>query len=367
MPVHEGKYPLTADGWTPALMTELISGNHPGVRVSNVTVVEASLYGDQMVSTSGRTVLDLDYEGASADLPRRMLVKQAQLELSPEALYDNEVGFYGRLRPEIEIETVRAFGCGFDRESCTYALLLEDLRQRGVTFPNVTVAVSLDSMRSLLDLLARLHARYWQSPRFSGDLSWVQTHVSGPLHEKFHRPDALPVAIADRVAAVQFKREMVQRMGVTVDDLYNGFKALQHHQSRLPNTLLHGDTHIGNTYLLPDGSGGLLDWQLFVRGYCLHDVSYVIATGLAIEDRRKHERDLLRYYLDRLKAHGVAEPPSFDDAWTEYRRASVWNVYIGWLTTPVVNYGWEISIMAHLRVMTAFEDLETKKLLAEMR
>jgi hypothetical protein len=40
----------------------------------------------------------------------------------------------------------------------------------------------------------------------------------------------------------------------------------------------------------------------------------------------------------------------------------VWNVYVGWLTTPVVNYGWEINVMNHLRLVTAFEDLETGKL-----
>ena len=37
----------------------------------------------------------------------------------------------------------------------------------------------------------------------------------------------------------------------------------------------------------------------------------------------------------------------------------------GWhalVTTPVVNYGWEINVMNHLRLTTAYEDLETAKL-----
>ena len=79
-----------------------------------------------------------------------------------------------------------------------------------------------------------------------------------------------------------------------------------------------------------------------------------------------HERDLLRYYLDQLAANGVRNAPSFDASWAEYSRSMIWNVYVGWLTTPVVNYGWEINVMNHLRLVTAFEDLETGKLVREI-
>ncbi|CAN5125041.1 phosphotransferase [soil metagenome] len=363
MPVIDRKYPLTAEGWTPTLLTELLQDQRPGTRVEKVTVAERNLYGEGMVSTAARLTLDLDYAGPT-DLPRRVVVKIAQTVMPAQRLYENEVAFYARLRPELEIEAPASFAGGFDAESGTQALVMEDLRERGISFPNVTIAVPLDSIRGLIETLAWLHARFWQSPRFAGDLSWVQSHMAGPLHELFHDPTMFPAMIAEVVRTEQFKREMVERLGLTVEQLYDGFRAVQAHQARLPQTLLHGDTHIGNTYALPDGRGGLLDWQLFSRGYCLHDVSYLLDPGLSVAERRTHERELLGLYLDRLRAHGVANAPTPEEAWTEYRRAAVWNVYIGWLTTPVVNYGWEISVMAHLRVMTAFEDLETAKLLA---
>src|SRR3546814_17202942 len=82
-------------------------------------------------------------------------------------------------------------------------------------------------------------------------------------------------------------------------------------------------THLGNTYLLPGSGGGLLDWQLMVRGYHIHDVNYLITTALPIGERRAQERDLLCYYLDRLAAAG-GRPLSFDDPWLEYRRALRW-------------------------------------------
>src|SRR3546814_19351180 len=91
-----------------------------------------------------------------------------------------------------------------------------------------------------------------------------------------------------------------------------------------------------------------------VRGHHMHDVNYLITTALSIEDRRSHERELLGYYLGRLKAGGVTDAPHFEDAWRDYRRTLVWGVYIGWLTTPVVNYGWEINVLNHLRTTTPF-------------
>ena len=92
--------------------------------------------------------------------------------------------------------------------------------------------------------------------------------------------------------------------------------------------MVHGDTHIGNCYLLPGGGGGLLtaahaDRQLG------NDVGYTVMTALDVEERRKGEEALLRLYLDELRGLGV-EPPDWDAAWTHYRRQMVWESSPGW-------------------------------------
>jgi hypothetical protein len=58
-------------------------------------------------------------------------------------------------------------------------------------------------------------------------------------------------------------------------------------------------------------------------------VSYTVATGLAVADRRDWERDLLAFYLERLAAAG-GDPPEFDAAWLAYRQQMLWP-YFGWL------------------------------------
>ena len=44
--------------------------------------------------------------------------------------------------------------------------------------------------------------------------------------------------------------------------------------SASPQTYLHGDPHIGNTYVLPDDEIGFLDWQVVRRGNWSVDVGY---------------------------------------------------------------------------------------------
>jgi hypothetical protein len=360
------KFTSRADELSLELLAAVIRTRYPGVTIAGFDLLDSRQYGEQMVSTSGRAMLKLHYAaGAPADLPDRVVCKLALgAESVMAAFYENEVQVYTRLRPELLIEAPRSLGALYDSKSAQFVLMLEDLSQRGARFPNVTQDVALSAVESLLDTLAALHASHWESPRFSSDLSWLQSHVAGRVAHLMN--ELAPPLIQHEIDTQAFKRELVQRLRTTGPQLLEGVKRVQRHQARLPQTLLHGDAHLGNTYLLPDGAAGLLDWQLCVRGYCMHDVNYLIVTSLPIAQRREHERPLLHRYRERLIALGVVNPPSTDEIWNEYRRALVWGVYIGWLTTPVANYGWEINVVNHLRLTTAYEDLGTARLVAEV-
>jgi len=362
-------FPFSADALTLEVINDLVHTLHPRADVTSFEVRETFHFGSGQVSTAGRIALRLSYAGAgAASLPREVMLKVTRPELGARPLYANEVAFYTRLRPEIgaDVETPQCIGGTYDPTTGTFGLALEDLRVRSATFANVKTPHSVADVESLLDSVARLHSRFWKSPRFGTDLAWVQTHVDGDLHVLFDHPDLVPALIRQQVADVQFKRELVESVGETPDTLHAQVRRVQAHQARLPRTLLHGDTHAGNTYRLPDGTGGLVDWQLSVRGFCLHDVTYLLITALTVEQRRRHERELLAYYLDALRAAGVRDAPDLDAAFLEYRRAAVWGVYIGWLTTPVDNYGWDVTVMNHVRLLTAYRDLETAAAIATL-
>jgi len=358
--------PTSVDEITPELLNPIIRPWHPDVRIEAVRVIERKGYGDGMVSTAARVVMEVRYAaGSPAGLPERLVLKLAHNHLRAGPLYSNEVNFYNRLSPALRmVESPFSLGGAYDPSTEQFGLLLGDLTLRDAKFPNATTPVTVEQVRALLDNLALVHARFWGDPRLTTEFNFVQTHVDGEL-ASFMR-EYVPDVIQSEIENENFKRELVERLRTSGDELRRSTEALHRHQQTLPFTLLHGDTHIGNTYLMPGNKGGLLDWQLMVRGHHMHDVNYLITTALSIGTRRAHERELLAYYLDRLKAAGVAEPPSFEESWTEYRRTLVWGVYIGWLTTNVANYGWEICVLNHLRLTTAFEDHDTAKLVAEI-
>jgi hypothetical protein len=358
-------FPKTVDDLTPALLTSVLAERHPDVAVENIRAIATSQCGDGFASTADRVILGLDYApGRSGGLPSRLLLKTMLAQPhAPEAMYRNEVRFYRDVRPELAIEAPRAFASVFDEETGQFGVVMEDLTLRGARFPNVETEVRLDEITGLVRTLAALHASYWASPRFEHDLRWLATPCSGGMYPVF---DGIGLKlIRSQVAQNDFKAELIAPLERPLDQMWDDLWRLQAILASEPTTLLHGDPHIGNTYLLPDGDGGLLDWQLMVRGRWAHDLSYLLVTALSPEARRRHERDLIAGYLEELRAGGVEQPPNENAAWKLYRQSVVWGLVIGWLITPPQNYGRDITRANLTRLVVAAQDLETFRALSE--
>jgi len=352
-------FPSDLADLTPAILGAALAVREPGVVVEGVEIVAAKRCGEGVASTADRVVVDLTYRpGTGVDLPRRLILKtRLATPHAPAAMYENEVRFYRDLRDELDIETPAVFASHFDPATGRFGVLLEDLTARGARFPSALDPVSLDEVRSILGHLAVLHARFWDSPRFSAELSWVATPTSGGMFEVF---DAIGVELVeDQVSRHPFKAEMIAPLGRSVAEMWELLWRVQQRHTSAPTTLLHGDPHLGNTYLLPGGGGGLLDWQLMMRGRWAHDVTYLLVTALDPEIRRAHQRDLLVEYLGLLDASGVDGVPSPAVAFAECREAALWGLVIGWLICPPENYGPEITTANLSRTVAAVEDLET--------
>jgi hypothetical protein len=353
------RFPTTVEDLTPELLTAVLSERRPEVVVANLRVIETSHCGDGLASTADRVILGLDYApGCDAGLPARLLLKTTLLHPhAPDSMYRNEVRFYRDIRHELTIEAPQAFASVFDEETGQFGVVMEDLTLRSARFPNATTPVSLAEVSGLLETLAALHAHYWASPRFERDLRWLPTPCSGGMHRVFENFGL--ELIRNQVEKNEFKAELIRPLNRSLDQLWEDLWKVQEILASEPSALLHGDPHIGNTYLLRGGSGGLLDWQLMVKGRWAHDVTYLLVTALDPEQRRKHERDLIAAYLDELRRRGVERPPSENEAWMLYRQAVVWGLVIGWLITPPQNYGRAITVANLTRLVTAIQDLET--------
>lgn len=357
------RFPRTPDDLSPALLTEVLADVTPGVVVDSVEPLSVKWCGEGIASTADRMVLDLGYApGAAGGLPSRMVLKTMLASPhAPREMFETEVAFYRRIRPELEIEVPRCFGADFDPDTGQFGLLLEDLSARGARFPDATQVVTPDEVGALLEQLARLHAAFWRSPRFADDLAWVATPRRGGMSRIFddHGLDL----VADQVDRHPFKQRLIEPLGHSVGELWKALGRSRILLEEAPATLLHGDTHLANTYLLPDGTGGLLDWQLQVRGCWAHDVVYLLATGLSVEQRREHAERLLGGYLAALAEAGVVDGPSLDEAWEWCRRAVVWGLVIGWLITPPENYGEAVTVANTERMVAAVADLDALSIL----
>ena len=122
------------------------------------------------------------------------------------------------------------------------------------------------------------------------------------------------------------------------------------------HSFVHGDAHIGNTYVTREGNGGLLDFQVFGAGNWAREFAYFTVGSISVDDRRNHLESLLDHYLEELRAHG-GEPPTRDAAMLMVRR-NLLNGLFSWVACPLDMQPLEVVKPTVERMATACDDLE---------
>ena len=225
------------------------------------------------------------------------------------------------------------YAWALDEETNRFAVVIEDLSLRSATFPTALSGLTAEDIEPLMRTIARLHAPNWGRRDLASCYPWLETATSGKT-ATFWRDaarQAFEIEMTDG-----YKAEALDLEHHSLDRMLAALPALQAANSEAPLTVLHGDTHIGNCYLLPDGTGGLLDWQLMRVANWANDVAYTIMTALDVEERRSGEWSLLRSYLEELSSLGVAAP-AWDEAWERYRQQMPYGIAC-WMVTPTAMY-----------------------------
>jgi hypothetical protein len=316
--VHEkSQVPSSASAVTAAWLTEVMCGDVPGAWVVGVRLAGGS------DGTSSRRALELTYNqaGASAGLPTRLFSKAAasvfsRLLLGLTDIAVGESTFYTQVRPGLDLRSPRAFYAAFEPRTRRSFVLLDDLADRGWTFPDpLDNAVTRADADDMVDQMATYHAALWDSPRFSRDLRSLKyaDRWQADLDRRVGF-ESRTMRGFDRATAV-LPPDLVARRG----ELYPAFRHSLGLHLDGPPTLLHQDLHLGNWLRDRDGRMGLYDWQCVAVGHWALDFSYALAGALATEDRRNWEEGLVRRYCAQLEDRGVRTGPSFDAAWRAYR------------------------------------------------
>jgi aminoglycoside phosphotransferase (APT) family kinase protein len=326
-----------------------------GVRVGAVEIL------DETSGSANRLRLRLQY-AEKTDLPERMFLKRHLADFNfPVEMYSTEVRIYRYVLPRTKIEQPAVYAVEAAPGDAEFAILMEDLSLRRDTRVGFVLdPATPDDVDSLLDTLAGLHSTWWGDDRLSRELPWLTTPTT-------NAPMRFWAEIGPRLTRRHLREghraELVDKTRWPQEQWWRAFAALLAANETGPHTLLHGDVHASNVYYRDTGPGGLLDWQLALRGCWALDVTYLMITALTPDDRRTHEAELLRGYLNRLRAAGVAAP-AFDEAWLRYRQNALYGVLM-WLITPDGVHTVAAQTCFLQRCLTAAEDLEMMRALSQ--
>ena len=294
---------ITAD-WLSSLL------GRPGA----ITWVEVA---DEFHGTATRARLVLSGE----NVPASVFVKTTPTRAVERVFHnvyglgETEAAFYQQLAQDVPDCTPTVYGARWDAGTGRSVVVIEDLAARPggrtVRFADAGVACTPDEAAVTARTLAGVQRRYWESPRFGSDLArfspsgspsmWFGTYSSAVVARLPHRYDDIVDAdFRNDALLLHTRREQVAAVWRS-----------------LPQSLLHGDTHRGN--LGYDDRGVILfDWQVAGQGPAYKDLAYFAATSLAPEVRRATERDLVRDYVDAVRAGGGPDITE-TAAWDAYR------------------------------------------------
>jgi len=302
---------------TPAWLTAVLCGDVSLAEVLGFDVVASSS------GTHQRHRLALTYNdaGRRGGLPPAVFVKSLPTLVTRMIGGYNgtarvEGRFYSRVRPELELEAPVGYHSAFDPRSLACVNLIEDLvATKGATFCDHRTVVTKAMAESMVDLLARLHAHFYDNPRLDTDLRWLADYPTWfRVGAQKMRTEHYTAKAIDRAAAVIPAAVLDRR-----DEIWPAILATVRIHETGPRAFLHSDVHIGNWYRTADGAMGLCDWQCPSKGHWSRDVAYAIGTALRPDDRRAWERELLCRYVERLEEHaGVRVAVS--EAWDYYRQ-----------------------------------------------
>jgi len=307
--------PLGLEHLTPEWLTDVLVGDRRGdVKVTGFRLSDP----DEGTSSRRRIFLEYNDPGRADGLPATVFCKTTHhLEnryiIGMNGGIEAEVSFFNRVRPRLDIVAPDCLHANFDPESLNSIIVMRDIGAE-VDFCNYDAPVTEALARSQMRTLATLHAAFYESDELKTTLSpWNDWEVYFEITAKeagFELACQRGFAEArDVVPPALFERE-AEIWSATLD-------AIALH-GRLPRTLVHGDPHLKNWYIAGPDSMGLNDWQCSCKGHLSRDLSYCIAASLTVAQRRAWDRDLVAYYVERMRENGVRSI-DFDEVWLAYR------------------------------------------------
>lgn len=269
----------------------------------------------------------------------------------------SEVAFYNRVLPHThDIPVIQCYAATFANDLGQSNLLMADISATHAEPPDA-LPLPLATAEQCMDIVARLHAQWWESPRFTGELRDVMDDVPGFILRQAqgglsHFLDMLGDRLPEK------RRRWYERIvaGLPLPEWQERMK------TNRGITLVHGDTHWWN-FMLPRADGDILlaDWAVWHVNLGVSDLAYTFGQVCYRGWREQHEERLVRYYHGRLQGYGVTGY-DWEQCWRDYRLAHVFHTL--W---PIFHHRWAPNALWWRGLeccMAAFEDLGCEEFLS---
>lgn len=304
--------PLPHPRLEPAALTRALRSEGHDV---TITDVRAEPVGTGQMGDSFR--LHLAHRGPSA-LPPTLVAKiaggPADKRAAVAGSYRTEVDFYRHLAPTVAVRVPRCWHAWISDDATDFVLLLDDLAP-AVQGDQIAGCSTAEALAAAVNL-AGLHGPRWCDPTLAtdGGLAEVDADTAGALGDVMA---PMTRTFLDRFAGrvAPEDREVLERIPAVAGPWLLG--------RRERFGPVHGDYRLDNLMFAPDGATvTALDWQTVSLGLPARDLAFLCSTGLAPEDRRAHEDEVVTAYHRALLAHGV-EGYDLDLCRDDYRYAMV--------------------------------------------
>ena len=314
LPRTANDLPLSYEAINDEWLTNVICHEHPGA-----AVVSHRLDAPDDGNTSRRRIfLDYNAAGVAAGLPASVFCKasyrwETRLSVGICGGVQCETVFYNKIRQLLDIEAPWGVWANYNPKTFNSIIMLRDLGS-GTEFCTLDTDMNETRLRGQMEVLAKLHARFYKSRDFDTALADLATWP-----EYFARLDLIG---AKGICANGFKaaKEVIPaRVFAREQEIWPKTLASIDRHKVLPQMLIHSDVHLRNWYISADGRMGLNDWQSACKGHWSRDVAYALTAAMDVDTRRRMVKPLLQYYLEHLQAEG-GPAVSFDEAWLLYRQ-----------------------------------------------
>jgi thiamine kinase-like enzyme len=308
--------PGTYEAITADWLTAVLCRGVAGAAVTDFKIADRS----DGSSNRARIYLTYNEAGQRGGLPPTVFCKGA-VTLKNRVLMGLATGGFGetmfflKVRNRLDIETPQHIHAAYDPKSYAYMVVMKDLGP-ATHFCNEKTVISRVHAEKIVETLAKLHGKFFQSPELGSETmpfkTWPQFWNLNLQNFAGWEPACdKAFGMAERVIPPRlFKRRA---------EIWSATLASVERHNVLPKTLVHSDVHLGNWYIARNGDMGLTDWQVTTIGHWSRDFVYAISTTLSIADRRAWFDDLLRLYLERMTEYG-APRQSFDEALVNVRQ-----------------------------------------------